>query len=638
MNTAARRASLFALAALAGCGPQTAGPHPQVDEGWTFDLSVIDDSDGGTKQQDLAVPTDTDAAPPEADLAVSPDLAVFACGVPLTIKPADHVMLVDGVHAFTVKHQVLCKAADVTHLAALTLDDVKLGAFKNDLFTSTAGAVGVSTVRATLGADKGATSLTLKLTTAIITPGTDPLAPGKFGGAADPNLAPEWVYPADGVLVPPNLSELEFHFLPKGNTLFELAITGNGATLKIYTKCNPIAAGCGYLPDEPTWALLSQASKNKTLTLTLRGTSGNAVGAAAGRKLAFGNDDITGGLYYWAASNGGIYRYDFGLRGQKAEAFYTPPQAGAMCVGCHALSRDGTRIAVGMNIPGPALLRTLDVGTKKKLFDFGGGIGPLATGSNYEALTPDGTTMVTTEKGGLTVRDVATGQVMGQNPAVDNANMPDFSADGKQLVFARGTPLCMLGFCNTLGVDKAGLYTVPWNGGAFGAVKSLVPPGNGNNYYPAFAPDGKSVVFNRSAVESFDAKDAKVMAVSTAGGNPVELAALNNPVGSSWPKSAPFVHKFDGKNIFWVTFSTRRPYGLRGGTSSQIWMAAVDGDKVANGQDGSYPPFWLPFQDFATGNHIPQWAEKVVRAPCTEGHPMDCAQGEWCVRGKCVPK
>src|SRR5207249_6926839 len=106
----------------------------------------------------------------------------------------------------------------------------------------------------------------------------------------------------------------------------------------------------------------------------------------------FSDEDMDGGLYYWAAAAGGIYRYDFGRRGQTAEAFYTPAKQapGTMCVGCHALSRSGKRIAVGLNAPTPApTLRLVEVASRKTLFDQGGGFG--SGGSNFEALTPDGT-------------------------------------------------------------------------------------------------------------------------------------------------------------------------------------------------------------------------------------------------------
>ena len=41
-------------------------------------------------------------------------------------------------------------------------------------------------------------------------------------------------------------------------------------------------------------------------------------------------------------------------------------------------------------------------------------------------------------------------------------------------------------------------------------------------------------------------------------------------------------------------------------------MAAIDPDKIADGEDGSFAAFALPFQDITTSNHIAQWTTKVV--------------------------
>jgi hypothetical protein len=41
-------------------------------------------------------------------------------------------------------------------------------------------------------------------------------------------------------------------------------------------------------------------------------------------------------------------------------------------------------------------------------------------------------------------------------------------------------------------------------------------------------------------------------------------------------------------------------------------MFAIDADKVLAGEDGSYPGFFLPFQDMATSNHMAAWTEKYV--------------------------
>ena len=92
---------------------------------------------------------------------------------------------------------------------------------------------------------------------------------------------------------------------------------------------------------------------------------------------------------------------------------------------------------------------------------------------------------------------------------------------------------------------------------------------------------------------------------------------------SSWPRWAPFeFQRTDDPDtrLVWITFSSTRRYGLRTppGSSGEamsgsfLWMAAVDPDRAAAGEDPSYQAFCLPFQDLDTSNHIAQWTEEVV--------------------------
>ena len=484
-----------------------------------------------------------------------------------------------------------------------------------------------------------------QLTTTVLAPGAPADAATRFGGSNDPNLAPALIYPPDGVLMPPNLNDLEFQWVGAA-TLFELRLTSKFLDLTIYTPCVPVGNGCGFVPDEPTWTLIGQQCRGDEVTVTLRGTGASGgVGMSATRKMSFTDEDLLGGLYYWAAASGAINRYDFGRRGQRAEAFYTPATSGSICVGCHALSRDGTRIAVGMNQPSPASLRVLDVATRAVKFDSASAITGGSGGSNFEALSPDGKYVLTNTGQDLTLRDAATGTQIGSAAAITNGNMADWSADGTQVVFARGSggAPCIPGFCISVpAVDNASLFLVPVNGTAFGNPTQLIAGATGtNNYYPAFSPDGTLVVFNRSAINSMDAADAQVWVAPTSNGAGARsLTTANLEPGNSWPKFAPFTHHYQGKTIFWTTFSSRRDYALRISNSTvaqdakmaQLWMVAVD----ASGTPVDYPPFWLPFQDPKTGNHIAQWTESVVRQPCNPIDANSCPAGETCDNGVCV--
>jgi hypothetical protein len=572
----------------------------------------------------------------------------------LVVTPADVVLdVVEGMALPSQDYRVHDQGGnDVTSDCTLVVEDPILGSFAGATFNASGSGGGVTKVRATRGNDFGKTTLTVHLDKIVIAPGAPADAPGKFGGPAT-GAASTMVYPPDATMIPPNLNELEVQFTPAaGTTLFEIGFVGPALKLRIYTPCVAVGGGCALLPDEATWKLLSHASASTTVDVTLRSTDGNGgpVGSAAVRKLSFADTDLQGGLYYWAAASGAILRYDFGLRNQTAEKFYTAQQSGSTCVGCHVLSRNGARIAVGMNIPGPAQLRTLDVATRATLYDSGGtggggfpgGPGGMG-GSNFEALSPDGNQALINSGANLALIDSGNGMSLASG-AIMNATMPDWSADGKSVVFVRdASSSCPLGLCGSQpGVSMGTLMITSVSGTSFSGEMTLVS--GSNNYYPSLSPDGAWVAFNRSAMNSYDAPDAKVMVAPTAGGTAVDLTAANVVAGNSWPKFAPIAQTFQGKPVFWLTFSSRRDYGLRlqqaGKTAdmqiAQIWMVAVSPERATAG-DGGYPAFWLPFQDITTGNHIAQWTEKVERAPCTAIDLSQCMPDETCKDNFCVP-
>jgi TolB protein len=165
-------------------------------------------------------------------------------------------------------------------------------------------------------------------------------------------------------------------------------------------------------------------------------------------------------------------------------------------------------------------------------------------------------------------------------------------------------------------------------------AKVLVQSAGENNYYPSYSPDGNWLAFNRSShTDSYDQPDARVYMINAQGGSPIALTTASPSGGDSWPKWSPQVHTFYSGQMYWLTFSSRRPYGLHAGSNAQIWMVGIDPARAAAGMDASFAAFWLPFQDFTQGNHIAQWAETVVRPPCDPG----CPTGEYCDNGECFP-
>jgi hypothetical protein len=407
--------------------------------------------------------------------------------------------------------------------------------------------------------------------------------------------------------------------------------------------------GCIYQPDPAVWHWIAETNRGSQVQVKIRGTAaaGGTVGASTDLNVSFSADDIDGGLYYWTTSNGtGIMRFDFASTTQtEAERFLGTQLTGGTCVGCHALSRDGSKLiaeAGGQN-DGRTLL--LDVASLMPMVPFGS-----TEKSVFESWNPDGAQYVGVygDNGAtdysLMLFDGVSGQKMGNIPgtgdATHPADHPDWSPDGNRIVYTR--------------VGKKGTSQRPHDGsiemvtdaggGAWGAPVELVPGvASTNRYYPTFSPDGSFLIFDESTCTSggneCDADTdatARLFAVTAATGQtPVELVNTNAPgrmdngktaLTNTFPKWSPFVFQRtaeQGSKLEWVTFSSTRQYGLRkppagqagndeSDTGTLIWMAGVDPDVVAAGGDPSFAAFALPFQDLTTSNHIAQWTQKVV--------------------------
>ena len=92
------------------------------------------------------------------------------------------------------------------------------------------------------------------------------------------------------------------------------------------------------------------------MTVTVRGAPADlsCVVGSNSRQISYGEEDLSGGIYYWqsvtqngvAGKTGGIFRKDFGNPDPTPEPFLTPGTQNK-CVGCHYLSRDGAKMIYG---------------------------------------------------------------------------------------------------------------------------------------------------------------------------------------------------------------------------------------------------------------------------------------------------
>lgn len=566
----------------------------------------------------------------------------------LELTPAEAQLVTDGVTPATQAFVVTAVKSDgaredVSAQATLTLSDPRVGNLAGADFTS-ALAGGEATLTAAYGGRTAEAHIVVTLQVEVFQPGPQsPTIPANSGDLIDnapevPGRAPTLVYPNDGVMFPPNLGGVEVHFMPgpSENWLFELRFEAANARVRVYTRCLPSFGGCIYTVHPDIWQVLADSARGLApITLTIFG--GDDVGSGRGTggtiELNIAAADVVGGLYYWTTSNGtGIMRVDFGDPEQQPERFF--PFSGDGCYGCHAVSRDGRRMSLSQNGQWDGRVTVVDVRAKAALTAVDD-----ARREQFQSWHPDSDRFVGAFGDGnppdtnLRIRNGDTGDVLETIPLGVEPTHPDWSPVGDRIAFTKVTH-----HQTSQRPGRGGIaYVSALAGGGWSAAVDLVPPEDGKNrYYPAYAPDGRALVYCESICANGDIYNgdcdgdadpvAKLWAVSADGGAPIALARANAPgvrdegrqdLTNTYPKWAPFVDAKarDGSGrLMWFTFSSRRQYGLRAptGTGQLLWMAAVDPDALARGEDGSYPAFALPFQDLSTSNHIAQWTTRIV--------------------------
>jgi len=570
--------------------------------------------------------------------------------VALTIDPLNATLQTDGTtrptQAFTVSALLdNGDTRDVTDTVGYALTNPALGSVDVGLFTS-AAIGGTSDLTANAGALTAIAHITVELA-ADVTDDTggalpaDPAAP--FAGAPlDTTRAPTLVYPNDGVLVPKNLGVLEIHFYPgDGNELFAVRFDSPAMSVRVFTRCRPLNGGCLYVPSEDVWALLRDTNAGQADPIQVRivGTDDAATGQASSETTAVhvSAADVAGALYYWTTTNKAIMRVDFGARDQTPERFW-PVENGGPCYGCHALSPDGTKMSLSQNGQFDGEMTILDVASLDRMLDANQGQREQfqawdPTSSMFAAIYGDDDPPDTN----IRIREGETGNVLETIPVNTEVSHPHWSPDGERIAFTVVTE-----HFSSQRPGRGGISYVEKQGGSWSTPIELIAPEDGKNRYtPVYAPDASYLVYIESTCEvgetynrdcDADADDvAKVWAMGVDGANRRAMSNANaagvrdddDNLANTFPRWAPFEdprYQDGSGRVHWLTLSSRRQYGLRDPDGKQLlWMIGFDVDKMAAGEDGSFPPFALPFQDLSTSNHMAQWAEVFV--PAIDGGP-----------------
>ncbi|WP_438016221.1 hypothetical protein WMF18_36060 [Sorangium sp. So ce315] len=550
---------------------------------------------------------------------------------------------------------------DVTDRVTWSADDLFAHVDAGQLTTAAPGLVRVT---AADGSVTASADVTVKLAGEIALPGAPPDAAELLDGTPEAASAPAIAYPLDGALFPSNIGSVEVQVrrASAAQRAGRIEITGDFIDLRLVGACEPIpdTDGCAMALPADLVPMLVRASEGEAMQTRVRlaAEDGSELGESAAIDVRWAGASLSGGLYYWRTygttlQSAAIYRYDLDDAASPPELFWeneqSPPLANGQempCMGCHALAMAGDKMALTFGGSGPSSFALVDVATADIIALRNTERDGFATMTTF---SPDGALMVNAFRGALTLRRAdetleSLGDLFGDEP--EQLTQPFWSPDGEHLAFVAWQP-----GENGAGPELYGdtvrgariLIAAADGAGGFEAPRALVPrEQDRSHYYPAISDDGAWVVFNTSRCDgppgngpygndpcdSYDDNSARLRIVSVEGGEPVDLARANgdDTWASSWPRFGPSHDTYRGKNIYWVAFSSRRPYGLRlpgsndGTTKPQLWFAAVTlapGGPIDG--DPSFAPVWMPLQnddmENPTGNHIPQWAEKALPVP-----------------------
>jgi hypothetical protein len=424
-----------------------------------------------------------------------------------------------------------------------------------------------------------------------------------------------------------------------------------------YFGClKPTAAGQLQMP-QAIWDTAGQQTfgANDPFHIELTTLSGGTAAGPMAFDVIIAQATMKGSIYYnsyssaLATGGGAVLRIP---AGGEVEAF-----TNTECNGCHSLSADGSRL----------ISQTLFTGGRSFAIAANQGPNPASVTMNirtaYGALYPDGSRFLSTSVATEVARaqlssanmdpiqlfDANSGTVIPSTGIPAGTLMPTFSPDGSLLTFT-----------DYAANNGAGLVVMKFDAGSNTAsdYKVLYMAPTERPSWPFVLPDNGGVVFARTSGQDFSGDGAGIAGIPGLGAHSELYLAdmdtgtttiLAKAMGFDTPANAasgttylPFGAEDLGKNYFstvspvaaggyfWVFFDAVRHYGNRG-LQRQLWGAAVsisaDGDYTT---DRSHPAFYLPGQEFGTGNHR---AFAALDACQEDGN--DCTTGIDCCGGFC---
>jgi hypothetical protein len=488
------------------------------------------------------------------------------------------------------------------------------------------------------------------------------LQAGGTGGAAL-----KWLYPYDGTVFPRGM--LAPLLMWNGGAADAVYVHIKSKAFEYKACLKPTAAGQLQLTQD-VWDKAGQQTYGKAdlYLLELSVLAAGSVSGPIALHFNIAQATIKGSIYYNSYNSklgngmGGMV-----LRipaGGTAAAFISTG-----CNGCHSVSADGSRM-VSQFVPG--------MGDSFQLMSGGAANPPAASAgprAGFGAFYPDGSKYLATSAvidvartfmtqgfgapADATLYDASTGQPVTNTGIPTGALMPMFSPDGTRLAFNDYA----IGMAQGLAIMS---YDVKTNT-ASGYKMLMKESGAMRPGWPFVLPDNGAVVFVRTDGADFSGNGAGITAAGGLGGGlpPIgggtapfselsivdaasgTVTLLAKAMGYNSPADAaanttylpfgaeelhhdyfPTVSPVAAGGYFWVFFDSLRHYGNLG-QQRQLWGSALDIQPDGTYKaDLSHPAFYLPGQEFGTGNHRAFAALDPCRKDgdkCTSG--IDCCGG-----------
>jgi hypothetical protein len=478
----------------------------------------------------------------------------------------------------------------------------------------------------------------------ILDPGVPADAPDLFGQPDQPGDAPCLYEPEIGSLFPKNWLRPRFRFTAApGLNLFEitLEVPNQKSPLVVYTT-NP-----SWTMDPATWSLITTKSTGAPIHVKIRGAALTNGMLTAGPVLGSSGDievapvEAPGSVVYWTSSNGTMLK-GFKIGDETVQDVLTPQQGGTQCVACHSSTPDGLFVGyaarddltMGGNtdrtdirsVNGSATEMPGLTADAKALLARPGQEAPIYSRAHWQPGDRVQAMMYRVNaRWEIAWVDIeATSQAQGvawgvfaRNGDPNPAGLASFSHDGTRLAYYSSPDVDAAVFANF-----GDIYTVEYGNRAGGAATPV--PGASdpslNEFYPVFSPDDQLLAFNRvpAGQINYNSPDSEVFVIPAAGGQAVRLAANDPPaclgltspgVTNSWPRWAPEKKSANGKDYYFLIFSSTRNITSGG---PQLYVSPV---VISGGTMTTYAAIYLWNQPESENNHTPAWDTFALPIP-----------------------